>query len=393
MPKKIIDYAAMYSFDSKTGLYYATRTIGGKKRRFRSKDPEQLHEKVTAAVLAGPRTPTFREVADEWQDFKWPTIRPKTQECYTAPYNRAVKEYGDMEIDKITAADVNRIIIRMKNQGFASQTVKDQKAVLNMIFNYAIAHDPPYILYNPCAAVTVPRGLPRSKRSAPEEEVITTIVNAAGKVDFSLFPLLLLFTGCRRGEALALTWGDVDFENSTISISKAFTFIYGKAKLGDTKTFAGRRTVPLLSVLRQHLQRPEDAGDDDLIFSAPCGKAYSESTFKRHWRQYCLDVGLYKKTPVTRKDKDGNPYEWIRLDPTLTPHQLRHAYATLIYESGTDAKTAQSWLGHADLLTTQNIYTDLRAEQARKEIAKFAQYTDARYIQKHTAEDTKPDTA
>ena len=389
MPKKKIDYAAMYSYDPKTGLYYTTRTINGKRRKFRSKDPEALHEKISAAEQAGARTPTFRDVADEWKTFKWQTIRPKTQECYTAPYNRAVQEYGDMEIDTITAADVNRLIVRMKNQGFASQTVKDQKAVLNMIFNHAIAHDPPYIQYNPCAAVTVPRGLPKTKRSAPEEEVITTIVSAADKSEFGLFPLLLLFTGCRRGEALALTWGDIDYENNVISINKAFTFLYGKATLGDTKTFAGNRTVPLLSVLRQHLVRPEDAEDDDLIFTAPGGKEYSESTFKRHWRKYCIDAGLYKETSVVRKDKDGKPYEWTRLDPTITPHQLRHAYATLIFESGTDAKIAQSWLGHADLLTTQNIYTDLRAEKARKEITKFAKYTNKRYSARDTKGDTK----
>lgn len=386
MAKKKIDYAAMYSFDPKSGLYYTSRTIHGRARKFRSKDPEQLHEKIAAAEAASP-VPTFGEVADEWQDFKWPTIRPKTQECYTSPLRRAVDEYGSMAIDAITAADVNRIIIRMKNQGFAAQTVKDQKAVLNMIFNYAIAHDPPYLQYNPCAAVKVLRGLPKTKRSAPEEEVITTIVNAAGEVDFGLFPLLLLFTGCRRGEALALTWGDVDYDSSVISVSKAYTFVNGRAILGDPKTFAGNRVIPLLSVLRQHLIRPEDAEDDDLIFPAPCGREYSESTFKRHWRQYCLATGLYKETSVIRKDKDGKPYEWIRRDPALTPHQLRHAYATLVFESGTDAKTAQSWLGHADLLTTQNIYTDLRAEKARKEISKFARYTNRRY-----AQDAKKDT-
>lgn len=382
-PRKKPNYAELYSYDPKTELYYASRTIHGRKRKFRSRDPEQLHQKILDAENAPPPVPTFRNIAEEWQDDKWPQIRPKTQECYTSPLRRAIDEYGDQDIRTITAADINRIILRMKNQGFASQTVKDQKAVLNMIFNYAIAHDPPYLQLNPCAAVKVPRGLPKTKRSAPEESVITTIVNAAEQnVPFSLFPLLLLFTGCRRGEALALTWGDVDFKAKVISVNKAFTFQYGKAVLGDPKTFAGVREVPLLSVLSAHLTRPADAEDGDLIFHAPCGKAYSESTFKRHWRQYCLDVGLFKRTPVPRQDKDGQPYEWIRLDPTLTPHQLRHAYATLIFESGTDAKTAQSWLGHADLLTTQSIYTDLRAEKAKKEIARFSRYTDKRYTPK-----------
>ena len=378
-PRKKLNYAEMYSFDAKTGMYYASRTIHGKARKFRSKDPEQLHKKIIAALNSPPPVPTFRQVAEEWQDQKWPTIRPKTQECYTAPLRRAIDEYGDMDIRTITAADINRIILRLKNQGMASQTVKDQKAVINMIMNFAIAHDPPYLQYNPCAAVTVPRGLPRTKRSAPEEDVITKIVNAADTAAFGLFPLLLLFTGCRRGEALALTWGDIDTKQKVIHVTKAFTFQYGKAVLGDPKTFAGVRDVPLLSVLQARLNRPGDAEDDTLIFRAPNGKAYSESTFKRHWRQFCIDTGLTKETPVILKDKDGQAYEWIRVDPAITPHQLRHAYATLVFESGTDAKTAQGWLGHADLLTTQNVYTDLRAEKAKKEISKFARYTTKRY--------------
>lgn len=380
MPRtKKPNYAEMYSFDAKTGMYYATRTIHGKSRKFRSKYPEKLHEKITAAENTPAPVPTFRQIAEEWKEYKWPTIRPKTQECYTAPLQRALDEYGDMDIRTITAADVNRIILRLKNQGMASQTVKDQKAVINMIMNFAIAHDPPYLQYNPCAAVTVPRGLPRTKRSAPEEDVITKIVNAADTAAFGLFPLLLLFTGCRRGEALALTWGDIDTKQKVIHVTKAFTFQYGKAVLGDPKTFAGVRDVPLLSVLQARLNRPEDAEDDTLIFRAPNGKAYSESTFKRHWRQFCIDAGLTKETPVILKDKDGKAYEWIRIDPAITPHQLRHAYATLVFESGTDAKTAQGWLGHADLLTTQNVYTDLRAEKAKKEISKFARYTTKRY--------------
>jgi integrase len=102
-----------------------------------------------------------------------------------------------------------------------------------------------------------------------------------------------------------------------------------------------------------------------------------------------MDVGFTKQTPVEKLDKDGKPYIWLRLDPTLTPHQLRHAYATICYESGTDAKTTQSWLGHADLLTTQNTYTDIRAEKARLEVGRFSHYTTKRYGVKDTQVDTK----
>lgn len=377
-PKKI-DYAAMFSFDSKAGLYYCTRTINGAKKKFRAKDPKDLYDKVQTAMSAPPFVPTFAQVADTWQDKKWPTIRPKTQECYKAPLNRALAEYGTRPIDSITSADVARLILRMKDQGFSSQTVKDQKAVLNMIFNYAIAHDPPYLLYNPCAAIKVPRGLPKKKREAPEDDVLKKIIASVDTVDFGLFPYLLLHTGCRRGEALALTWGDIDRQTNVIHITKAYTFQNGRAVLGDTKTQSGARDVPLLPPLATHLRPPEGAQSTDLIFQATQGGPFCESSFKRRWRRYCIDAGLSKVTPVEKRNKEGRPYVWLRVDPILTPHQLRHGYATLVVESGTDAKTAQEWLGHADIHTTLQTYTDVRAKKNLREAKKFSRYMKKNY--------------
>lgn len=377
-PKKV-DYAAMFSYDSKTGLYYCTRTIRGTKKKFRARDPKDLYDKVQAAEEAPEPVPTFAQVAEEWKEKKWPTIRYKTQECYVAPLKRALDEYGLRKIDSINAADIERIIQRMKAQGFSSQTVKDQKAVLHMIFNFAIAHDPPYLLYNPCAAVKVPRGLPKKKRDAPDDAVLKTITRSVDTVDFGLFAYLLLFTGCRRGEALALTWDDIDTQNGVIHVTKAYSFQNGRAVLGTPKTESSSRDVPLLLPLAAHLCKPETAKGSDLIFQAKGGGPLCESSFKRRWRQYCIDIGMTKITPVEKKDKAGKPYIQQRIDPALTPHQLRHGYATLIVESGTLAKYAQGWLGHADIHTTLQTYTDARERKNLRETKKFARYMKKNY--------------
>ena len=150
------------------------------------------------------KPPLFREIAETWIDRKWPTLRPKTQECYEKPLERAVDEYGDMQLEDITAADIEALLLRMKAQGYSGQTIKDQKSVLNQIFNHAIAHDPPYIRYNPCTAITLPRGLPKTALTPETEKKIISVVD---EDPFNLFPYLLLFTGLRRGEALGLRWG------------------------------------------------------------------------------------------------------------------------------------------------------------------------------------------
>ena len=372
MPKKKIDYASLLSYDKNRDLFYFKRS--GKK--YYGRDPEALYARKIAFENGGAGTvvPSFKDVADAWQTDKWKTIRPKTQECYEKPLERAIDEYGDTQIDEITAADVSRLILRMKEQRYAAQTIKDQKSVLNQIFNYAIAHDPPYMRYNPCAAVTLPRGLPKTKRKAIAETVEDKVIAAVNDTDFGLFPYLLLFTGMRRGEALGLKWGDIDTENNEIYVSGQYQFIKGKGTVSDTKTEAGVRSIPLVEPLKKKLTRPDDAEDDDYIFTAPNGKPYSESTFKRHWLKYCREIGCAEDFPETRKRKNGEKYTVHHWKPTITPHQFRHSYATIIFESGTDVRAAQLWLGHEDIATTERVYQELREEKKKKERKTFDDY-------------------
>lgn len=371
MPKKQIDYEGLFSYNEKRDLFYCKR--GG--RQYSAKSAKALYDKILALETEPePETATFAEIADEWKDRKWPAIREKTQECYAKPLERAIEEYGAMPIEDITAADIERIILRMKGQGFSAQTIKDQKSVLNQIFNYAIAHDPPYIRYNPCTAIRLPRGLPKTKRRALDQSVESKIIAAVDKTDFGLFPYLLLFTGLRRGEALGLRWGDIDLENNEIRINSQFNFIKGAGRRSDPKTEAGIRTVPLVAPLRSKLVRPEDAEDDDYIFLAPGGNPYSESTFKRHWLKYCREIGCAVDEPEIRKRKNGKEYTVHHWKATITPHQFRHSFATIIFESGTDVRAAQLWLGHEDLATTEKVYQELRDAKKQKERTAFDAY-------------------
>lgn len=384
----------------KTGLYYTTRTINGKLRKFRSKDPEKLAEKVAAAVNAPPPVPTFREVAEQWQEKKWQTIEQKTKACYTAPYNRALDEFGDTPMPDILPADVSRFIQRLGAQGYSAKTVKIQKSVLRMIFSDAILHDPPIITSNPADYVQIPRGLARTKRSAPDDETMQTIIDSVRTAYFGLFPYLLLYTGCRRGEALALTWDDIDFKAKTIRINKEYIYPNGVPVLKLPKTEAGIRTVPLLPGLEAVLEKPKDAKPTTLLFPAPDGRPLQENAFRRRWRHYCKDTGLVTDTVETRTNSKGREYQVHIYTPTLTPHQLRHGYATVLYEADIDEKTAQSLLGHADIHTTLQIYTDIRTKYLEDQVQKISEYMGRldgttpsnEDVNQDTKVDTKPAT-
>ena len=387
-PKKI-DYAAMFSYDGKKDLYYCTRSINGVKKRFYAKDAKDLYAKVQTALDRTHAPPSFEVLAEQWQDYKWPSLQENTKICY-APYLRnAIDELGDKLITDVTPADINRIILRMKDKGYSAKTVKTQKGVLKMIFDFAITRENAYVTFNPVNSITVPRGLPKEKRSSPDDDVMQIVIDNVDTATFGLFPYLLLHTGCRRGEALALTWGDIDFKNKQISITKSYTYPKGMPVLKTPKTEAGERKIDLLPGLQRRLIRPINARDSDLIFHSPDGRPLQENAFRRRWMHYCKDVGLVNDEPEERISKQGKRYTVHKVTPALTPHQLRHGYSTLLFESDVDPKTAQSLLGHADVHTTLQIYTDLRESHRKSQVDKISSYMEEKYGEVSTKEYTE----
>ena len=92
------------------------------------------------------------------------------------------------------------------------------------------------------------------------------------------------------------------------------------------------------------------------------GKMHTESSFKKMWQSYLLDLNVkygYENNDVSKYDPKGLPMRIER----ITPHYLRHTYATLLYLQGVDLETAKQYLGHSDIQVTSNIYTDLKNNQ------------------------------
>lgn len=238
--------------------------------------------------------------------------------------------------------------------------------------------------------VPLPRNAaPAVQREAPEDEIIEAIRGNATTAYFGLFAMLLISTGFRRGEALALTWGDVDYKSKTTSCSKQVIF-RNTAHIGDVKTKSGIRTVPLLSDLAKVLKRPKKAKDTDYVFPAVNSSFFSQSSFERHWDHYCKDQGF--KVCVLeepRVSQQKHKYIYREYKNTLTPHVLRHGYATMLYDAGVDAFTAQKLLGHAHIETTLAVYTHLSQRKKDESIQKLTAYVKNGYTTKQSKKSAK----
>jgi integrase len=244
---------------------------------------------------------------------------------------RAVEEFGDKHCQTITPKMISLFISRFASQGYAKKTVTTQLLVINLIMTHAVVEGD--VEYNPAASVSIPKGLTRHRRELPSEADIETAKRSV-KCPFGLFAYFILYTGCRRGEALALTYGDIDFTSRMIVINKSVYNESNTPKLKEPKTEAGTRRVILLDVLASAL--PKNRRADELVFPNEYGTLMSETQFQRQWELYTNATGI-----------------------TSTPHQFRHAYATILFEAGIEDKDAQELLGHANISTTKDIYTHI----------------------------------
>ena len=381
MAKKI-DYASMYTLkaDGRYQGYY--RDEYGKRHAVCDRDPRKLYDKI--AEREAPKALTFGDIADAWGREVLEHHKPGTRACYDKPFERAKDSFGGIPATELGAPDIYKLLSEMVRQGYSAKTVKMQRTVISQIYAHAIV-DPKFgetVRYNPAAAAKLPSGMKKAvHREAPDDDVVADIRRRAGEAYFGLFALFLMSTGFRRGEALNVRWGSIDFKGKTISCSGQTIYRGGKSVSSKPKTEAGVRVVPLLPDLEAALlalKKIEKPKADDYLFHGEqdASQPMPESTYRRKWKHYCKDMGFVEDTAEARVSKQGKVYAYHTYSVTLTPHVLRHGYATLLFEADVDVYTAQKLLGHADITTTMAVYTHLRERKKQASVGKLVSFVN-----------------
>lgn len=315
----------------KDGRYQKAITINGKKTFFYGKTVAEVNKKILKYQEKEEQGRLFKQVAEEWYDKIVNEISPNTTVGYLSAKNDAINIFGDRPIKEIDAIDINNYLISLKQKGFAYKTVITKLQIVRQILDYAMLKGE--IQINPANIVKVPKSLPRETREPATQQDIEKI-----KASNNLLALTALYTGCRKGELLALHINDFDFINNTITINKS---VYHDGKypyLKEPKTKAGIRTIPLLEPLKREIEPLKIKG---YLFNCN-GELLTKWQARDLWNKFCKEYQV-----------------------NCTLHQLRHAYATRLYELNIDIKSAQELLGHADTKTTSDIYTHL-TEMKRK---------------------------
>lgn len=316
----------------KDGRYQGYVLKDGKKKYLYGKSPEEVKTKIKAFLRtqeSAPqrkkrepkKSPLFGEYAANWAEkYKKPNLKPSSYETFLFALKAAVKALGDKPLDSITSDDLQDLFL-----GMGATRKRDICAVyVGQLFRHAIKTGE--IKRDPMSVVQLSRR-EAEKRPALTPEQQARFLEATAASPNALLFRFLLATGLRIGEALAITPADVDRQAATVSVNKDIVFIGGKAIVQTPKSKAAFRTVPV---------------PRDLCSELPTeGERIFPQTYNAV--QQCCK-GYQKK-----------------LGFRVSPHILRHTYATRLEEAGIPPKIKQYLMGHASLEMTQSVYTDTQA--------------------------------
>ena len=360
MAKKI-DYSSMYTLRA-DGRYMGYWRDEKGRHAIYDRDPEKLHAKIQEKETPAELRPVlFKDSAERWEKKYRETVEERTWANFRPHYDDIKARWGELPTREITADMIIADLDRAKAKGYSRTVVNSRKVIISGILNSALGDGA--IPFNPALSVRLPKGLKKGKRSAPPNDVVAAVCNNIDK-PFGFYVFLLLCTGLRKSEALALHKSDVDFKAKPprININRSLTYVDGANPREKLPKSGRTRWVPIISILSDPLKKHMDSVDGELLFPKPAsqrggagGGYYSERAYDGAWDKYCAEVGLI--------DENGKH--------TLTAHPLRHATAKLLHSSGVDVYTAQHILGHANVSTTMEIYAELDKEQQTTSVKKY----------------------
>lgn len=358
--------------DELTGKAKNTTRRGFKTKKEAELALARIKLQVSEGTFKQKSAEIYQEVYNLWINQYEKTLEESTF-VKTAGYfkNHILPTMGNYRIEKITIAICQKHYNEWATKVQKARTIK---SYAKKVLDYAIVHG--FIQTNPFTHVEtkVKKAFTESVEAGSEnfyikDELITFLEKAKEHLNFKAYALLRLiaYTGLRKSEALALTWNDVNFVESELTINKAI----GRGKqtqlyLKTTKTGKPRAikldetTLLILKEWNKHQKQQyiklgiNTMKKNQLIFS--------------NTKNEFLQPAQVQKWMYSVQKK----YQFKR----VSPHGLRHTHCSLLFEAGASIKEVQDRLGHSDVKTTLDIYTHVTKKAKEGAIQKFVNYLE-----------------
>lgn len=308
----------------------------------------EIENQRDAGIRVSPARMSLADFLNDWlRDFAKPNLKPTTYEGYESILKSGViPAIGKVRLDQLTRNTIQNYAAAKLATGCSPRTVKHHLTCLSGAFEYAITSG--LLMFNLAHRVTIPPPA-RPEMHTLSAEDVNVFLEAARAGDYYALFYLLIYTGLRRSEALALRWKDVDLVMCQLAVTRSLHKLHsGEIVYTEPKTKKSRRNIDLTPstaiVLREHLAKQKaifaimeiDWRIDCLIFSAPDGNPMFPNTVSQAWERINNRLGFS-----------------VRL------HDARHSHASLLLQQGVNIKIIQERPGHSSITTTMDVYGHL----------------------------------
>ena len=300
-------------------------------------------------VTVDDPVPTFREYTERWLSvYKEGKLKPKTLKGYKDMLKcHLFPTFGDLRMDIITAAGIQSFL--NDNKTYSQKSLQEWLNLLRQILKAAMTDK--LIDSNQASdkRIYIPSNIIHEREALKEAEwqdVISNLNRLQGTD--RLYMAIIAFTGMRRGEVLGLRWEDVDLDNNVIHVRRNVTHISNQPIIGTPKTERGKRDVPIMAGLLNHLSPVKESGYIITREKDP-DKPLTISAFRTMWKRIKNTIDVHG----------------------ATGHVFRHTMGTALFYEGADIKTIQSIVGHADIKTTMDTYIHVRDDRKQSAMEKL----------------------
>ena len=244
-----------------------------------------------------------------------------------------------VDVTEVTNLDIMAFLVEVKSQGLSSKSTGRNLSAVRMFFKFLVQEG--YLDIDPSINIESPKirpSLPSVLSIAEVDSLLSQpdVKTTRGLRDRAMLELLYA-TGVRVSEL-------VNLKLTSLNLDVGYIIAFGKG--------SKERIIPLGETSKDYLKeylvivRPKHAKGivSSYLFLNPSGKKFSREGFWKMLKRYALKAGINKK---------------------LSPHTLRHSFATHLLERGADLRSVQIMLGHVDIATTQ-IYTHITQERLKK---------------------------
>ncbi|MDG3141906.1 tyrosine-type recombinase/integrase [Streptococcus suis] len=348
-----------------TGESVTTSVSAKTKRELKQRERDKIREwqRAGQTKFRYGNVKTFSELVDIWRTTHYSSLKFNSKRIYDFQIEKYIlPAFGKILLSKISRASIQKVVNQWAtnyNNGKPNsyKEYRNMYSLTKNILSFGVSLG--LLQNNPAYDVIIPKikyEQPKRKHFEPPEvkKLLHFLEgldsnNFTNLTDKTLF-MLLLSTGLRIGECLALEWQDIDFIEKTVSISKTLQRNY---QTTATKTKSGNRTISIdnktVKMLSSYKKRQQLNGISTGIVFSRQNNYLNINALSYRLKKYLKVLDL----------------------PLLRFHAFRHTHASLMINAGMQPKELQYRLGHSDISMTLNIYSHLSKEKEKESATIF----------------------